>query len=158
MINNFPSIRDGPTLHIMPKKNTREKTKKAKGQSLKSKLRDDILQMLHEYPGASFTIPQITKKLGLKKRDDIKQATLQVYQMEDDGLSKSENNSHFGLAQSGNGIIGIVDHVSSRFAYIRIGVDQDDVLIKGRDLQRRSRWRLRQDHSSSDTTRRSPGG
>ncbi len=116
------------------KKNTREKKKKAKGQSVKSRLRDEIIQLIQQHPDKTYTIPQITKKLGLKKRDDIKQATLLVYQLEDDGALKSIDNARFGIAGDDTGLVGVVDHVSSRFAYIKLGPDRQDIFIKAKDL------------------------
>lgn len=120
----------------MAKRNTKEKkTKKAKGKALKNVLRDSILELFHEQPGKAYSIKQITKKIGLKKREDIKQATLIIYQLEDDEVIKPLRNGSYAMAKAENEIVGIVDHVSSRFAYVKIGEDQEDVFIKTKDLR-----------------------
>jgi ribonuclease R len=116
------------------KKNTREESKKAKTKSLKTLFKNSILEIFEENPGRSFTMKLIFKKLGLKKRDDIKQATLALYQLEDDGVIKSDNNTHFMSTKTEQAITGIVDHVSSRFAYIKTAADEQDIYIKSRDL------------------------
>jgi ribonuclease R len=132
----------------MSKKVNREKDKKTKTRSLVDRLRETIVSLLAE--GRTYTTKQLIKKLSLKKRDDIKQATHLLFELEDDGVIRELNNGSYGLARGQNtpakgngaasgastaeGITGIVDHVSSRFAYIRIGKDQEDVYVKPRDL------------------------
>lgn len=117
----------------MGKKRKTEKNKKDKGATLANLLREKILQLITQ-PGKAYTTAQIIKKLGLKKRDDIKQATLIIYQLEDDGVIKELSNGSYTSNQKSEEITGIVDHVSSRFAYVKIGEGRDDVYIKGRDL------------------------
>jgi ribonuclease R len=116
------------------KKRTSEKKQKTKGKSLKSILRDEILEVFNTFPGNAFTIKQVAKRLGLKKRDDIKQATFAMYELEDDEILKSIKDGNFVLNRQEGDLIGIVDHVSSRFAYIKTGEDRQDVYVKGRDL------------------------
>ncbi|HYF68586.1 MAG TPA: ribonuclease R [Ohtaekwangia sp.] len=118
----------------MAKKNTIEKTKKAKGKELKKQLRDSVLQIFHEQPGKGYSIKQIIKRLGLKKREDIKQATFVVYDLEDDQVIKPLSNGAFTLGKTEDAVTGIVDHVSSRFAYVKIGEGREDIYIKARDL------------------------
>ncbi len=116
------------------KRTAREQSKRSRAQSQKTVLRESILGILREYPGKPATIKQISKKLGLKKREDIKQATLVLYQLEDDAIISSNDKGGYFLAGSQESITGIVDHVSSRFAYVKIGEDRPDVYIKARDL------------------------
>jgi len=118
------------------KRTKREQSKKSRTKSLKSVLQDSILQILNENPGRSISAKQITRKLGLKKREDIKQATLLLYRLEDDGVIASDDRGNYGLATGSTEgeITGVVDHVSSRFAYVKIGEDRQDVFIKSKDL------------------------
>lgn len=115
------------------KRTSRENTKKAKGKSIKKQLRDSILELFQNQPGRSFSMKQIIKSLGLKKREDIKLATLTLYQLEDDEVLKEDNGS-FSTVQEMGDLVGIVDHVSSRFAYVKLGEGQTDVHIKAKDL------------------------
>jgi ribonuclease R len=119
-----------------PRRKSGEKEKKAKGKgkSIKTSLRGSILEVFSAFPGKAFTIREISKKLGLKKRDDIKQATFKVYELEDDEVLKSVGNGKFVTNRPEGDVVGIVDHVSSRFAYIKIAEEQQDVYVKGKDL------------------------
>jgi len=106
--------------------------KKEKGQS--SGLRENILSVLNENPGKAYSVKQLAKKLVLKKRDDIKKAALLLEMLEEDGHVKLLNNGSYASNTKQKELSGIVDHVSSRFAYIRIGADKEDVFVKPRDL------------------------
>ena len=117
----------------MGKKRKTEKNKKEKGKALANQLREKILELI-SLPGKAFTTAQIIKKLGLKKRDDIKQATLIIYQLEDDGMLQELSNGSYKSNQKSEELTGIVDHVSSRFAYVKIGEGRPDIYVKGRDL------------------------
>lgn len=118
----------------MSKKKKETKTKKAKGKEQKKQLRNILLELLNSHAGKAYNLKQIIKKLGLKKQDDIKEATLALYQLEDDGSIKQLNNGSFISDQKAEELTGIVDHVSSRFAYVKIGHDREDIFIKARDL------------------------
>lgn len=112
------------------------KKRKSKGSTatFKQQFESGILSVLNETPGRAYSIKQIAKKLGLKKRDDIKAMTLSVYELEDAGKIKELSNGTYATVQKGKTLTGIVDHVSSRFAYVSVGEDRPDVYIKARDL------------------------
>jgi ribonuclease R len=118
-----------------PARPAEPKKKRTAPKSLKSILRDSIVEIFNEDATRDYTIKQLSKKLGLKKREDIKQATLILYQLEDDGIITSKQGL-FSLifSDSGEAQIGIVDHVNSRFAYIKVGSDQKDIYVKAKDL------------------------
>jgi len=117
----------------MPKKNKKQEGKKTKAKDLKKNLRSTILDLLNSNAGKVYKVNQITQRLRLKKREDIKLATLAIYELEDNNLIKQIDGS-FTSNQEQEELIGIVDHVSSRFAYIRLGADKTDIFIKARDL------------------------
>ncbi len=117
----------------------KSRTGKPKGKILKDAYRDYVIDIFHNNPGQAFTLKEISKRLGLKKREDIKQATFAVYGLEDDEVIKALDHGQFvlneeGAVGEGNGLVGIVDHVSSRFAYVKLAEDRQDVYIKARDL------------------------
>jgi ribonuclease R len=60
--------------------------------------------------------------------------TFSVYDLEEAGKIMQLGTGTYASAQKGKEIIGVVDHVSSRFAYVAIGEDRPDVYIKARDL------------------------
>jgi ribonuclease R len=118
----------------MSKKKKETKTKKSKGRELKKQFRDSILELLSSQAGKAFSIKQLIKKFSLKKRDDIKEATLAVYALEDEGAIKQLNNGNFVSDRQAEEFTGVVDHVSSRFGYVKIGGDKQDIFVKARDL------------------------
>lgn len=110
------------------------KTKAPKGKSLKNIWQGAILQLLDTAPGKAYSMKQLLKKLGLKKREDIKQATHLIYQLADDERIKELSNGSYITNRQREELTGIVDHVSSRFAYVRLGADKEDVFVKARDM------------------------
>lgn len=112
----------------------RKKTKPSSSASNKKQYESDILSVLNETPGRAFSIKQIARKLVLKKRDEIKALTFSALDLEEQGKIKQLSNGTYTSAQKEKTITGVVDHVSSRFAYVKIGEDRPDVYIKDRDL------------------------
>ena len=110
------------------------KSKAPKGKSLKNAWQGAILQLLDSAPGKAYSMKQLLKKLGLKKREDIKQATHLIYQLADDERIKELSNGSYITNREREELTGIVDHVSSRFAYVRLGADKEDVFVKSRDM------------------------
>lgn len=116
----------------MSKKRKEKPAKNGKDQS--AKITQAIFALLDSNPGKAFSIKQIAKKLVLKKRDDVKQATQLIYKLKDQEKIRQLSNGNYTSNRKTAEITGIVDHVSSRFAYIRIGEDRPDVFVKSRDL------------------------
>jgi exoribonuclease R len=79
-------------------------------------------------------LKQIVKKLGLKKKDDIKMlGHLIDDHLETERIQETKDGS-YKTNHVEEEITGVVDHVSSRFAYVKIGKDEPDIFIKGSDL------------------------
>lgn len=83
------------------------------------------------------TIRQMARKLGLKKKEEVKLLSRKVFELEVEGTLEELSNGRYRMIESGdsNGITGIVDHVSSRFAYVKLGDGKEDVYIKAKDLK-----------------------
>lgn len=116
----------------------KKKLKSSKEKNPPSQIQAAIMTLLSDPRGRGLTLQQIVKKLGLKKKDDIKRTGLVVDQLENDGTIQRLKNGSFIAERSadakGEEQTGIVDHVSSRFAYVKIGGDRKDIYITGRDL------------------------
>src|SRR5690606_17608573 len=82
----------------------------------------------------AFSIKQLARKLGLKKKVDIKQATLAVQDLASRKKLRQLANGNYAVLQEVQEAVGQVDHVSSRFAYIELGPDQPDIYVKASDL------------------------
>jgi ribonuclease R len=120
--------------HKSKKTNKETKPKKTKGKDFKKQLQSSILSMLDNADGKGYSLKQIIKKLGLKKHDDIKQATILIYQFEEDDRIRVLKNGDYITNRQKEELTGIVDHVNARFAYVRIGEGKDDVYIKAKDM------------------------
>ncbi|MEO8471313.1 MAG: ribonuclease R [Chryseolinea sp.] len=112
----------------------KKKEKNKKNDDKQSEFQSAILSMLNDGSGKAYSLKHIVKKLGLKKRDDIKAAGLILDELQDNERIQQLSNGSFKTNQKQRELTGIVDHVSSRFAYVKLGKDQPDIFIKGRDL------------------------
>lgn len=113
----------------------RKKTKGSPDKSIIGKMKSEIHELFDNNPGKAYSIKQIAKKVGLKKRDDIKAATFIIFELEESGKIQELSNGAYATKQSGGSqTTGIVDHVNARFAYVRIGEGKKDVYVKTRDL------------------------
>lgn len=120
----------------MSKKNkkddrTRRKDKKEQGKT--GQVRSNILALLDDPKGRGLTLNQLIRKLGLKKKDDIKKATRYLDELVEDDRIKQLSNGSYTSNRRSEEFVGVVDHVSSRFAYVNIGQDKD-IYVKASDL------------------------
>lgn len=108
---------------------------KANADNRVSQIRQSIIDLLSAVPGRAYSVKQIIKKLGIKKRDDEKAATILIYALEEDGKIKElANGTYASEKEAVSQTTGIVDHVNPRFAYVRIGEGKSDIYVKTRDL------------------------
>jgi ribonuclease R len=129
------------------KKEERSKSKKKKNKDQAGKIYAQILSVLDEQAGRGITLKQIVKKLNIKKKEDIKKAGYFLDDLVEEGRVKLLNNGSYIMGGSssrsaarsggrgGEEFQGIVDHVNSRFAYVKIGEDRDDIYVKTQDLR-----------------------
>jgi ribonuclease R len=115
------------------KKEDRSKHKEKKNKNQSGQLRSNILALIEDPNGKGLTLKQLIKKLSLKKKEDIKKAAEYIGDLLEDGRIKQLNNGGYATAKTAKEHQGIVDHVSSRFAYVNIG-EEMDVYVKGSDL------------------------
>lgn len=111
-----------------------KKSKNKKGSDVRASLRSAILGILEDGSEKAFTFKQLVKKLSLKKKDDIKIAGQILDQLEEDEHIHQLADGSFKSRRVQNEITGILDHVSSRFGYVKLGNGQPDIFVKGRDL------------------------
>ena len=115
----------------MSKKN---KSKDKSGKELRNQLESALLALLDQSQGKAFSLKQIVKKLNLKKKDDIKMlGHLIDDHLETERIQEAKDGSYQSNRVEEE-ITGVVDHVSSRFAYVKIGKDEPDIFVKGSDL------------------------
>jgi ribonuclease R len=93
-----------------------------------------ILTLLDGTAGKAYSFKQIVQKIGIKKKDDIKAAGQVLDALYEDGRVTQTSSGNYKSTRTEQELTGIVDHVSSRFAYVRIGEDRADIYVKGTDL------------------------
>lgn len=117
----------------MGKRKKKKAGKKSAGKGT-VKLKDRLLTFLKEHPGSAFSLNQLFQKLTIKKRDDKKQAKFHLEEFADENKITRLQDGKYSAGGSSASLVGIVDHVSSRFAYVVLGEDQPDVYVKARNL------------------------
>jgi ribonuclease R len=114
-------------------KKRKSNNNKDKGEK-RSVLQKQILSFLENSNEKTYSFKKLVQKLHLKKKDDIKVAGQIVDELMQSDRIQQINNGSFKGNRSQKELTGIVDHVSSRFAYIKVGGDQPDIFVKGKDL------------------------
>lgn len=112
----------------------KKKTKDKSGNEKRTKLETALISLLEQSNGKAYSLKQIIKKLTLKKKEDIKFAGQLLDQLVEGERIQQLPNGSYKSDRKEEELTGVVDHVSSRFAYVKLGNDQTDVFIKGRDL------------------------
>lgn len=115
------------------KKETRTNKKQQKEKTQSGRQQRNILSILDAKPGQSLTLTQIIRKSGAKKKEDLKKIERFIDTMLQSGRIKQLSNGSFVSHREEEEYAGVVDHVSSRFAYVDIG-EEDDIYIKSKDL------------------------
>ena len=112
----------------------KKKSKDKSGKEQRSQLETALLTLLDQSQGKSYSLKQIVKKLSLKKKDDIKMlGHLIDDHLETERIQEVKDGSYKSNRVEEE-ITGVVDHVSSRFAYVKIGNDEADIFVKANDL------------------------
>ena len=115
------------------KREQRSKSKKKKNKDQVGKLRATIQNLLDEQADRGLSLKQIIRKIGLKKKEDLKKAGQYIDELEESGSIKQIDNGNYVSNRTSQEYTGVVDHVNSRFAYVNIGADQD-IYVKTNDL------------------------
>ncbi len=114
----------------------KEKEKKVKKE--KAGVQSTLLSFLEDQVGKAYSPDQLIKKLGLKKKELIKDFYRKLDELEDEGaieqLSNGSYKSKKRTTSAAAAITGIVDHVNARFAYVVTGEEGKDVYVATADL------------------------
>ena len=117
------------------KREERSRHKQKKTKAHVGKWRSAILTLLDEHPDRGFSLNQIIQKIRIKKKEDIKKAAQYIDELVEGGKIKAVDGKFIGRGARGSKeIIGVVDHVNARFAYVNTGEEQD-VYVKTQDLR-----------------------
>lgn len=115
------------------KKETRTRNKQHKEERQTARNQEAILELLDANPRKGLTFAQIIKKIGAKRKDTVRKVERFLERLLDSNRIKLLKNGSYASNRSDTGLTGVVDHVSSRFAYVDIGEEQD-IFVKTKDL------------------------
>lgn len=115
------------------KKEVRTRKKQLKEKTQTTRYKQIILDLLDANPRRGLTLPQIVRKTGARKKEDLKKVERFLESLLDSGRIQELSNGSYVSRPKTQVYTGVVDHVSSRFAYVDIGEEQD-VYIKTKDL------------------------
>lgn len=111
-----------------------KKTNNKSGKDQRKELESAIISLLDQSQGKGYSLKQLVKKLSLKKKDDIKMlGQILDANVESERILELSEGSYKSNRKEEE-LTGTLDHVSSRFGYVRLGNDQPDIYIKDRDL------------------------
>ena len=118
----------------MSKKKFKEKKSK-KEKEQKSSIHKAVVKLLNESPGKAFDFKQIARKIGAKNKLANREIFETLESLTEEGRIRLLPNGSYASTKKTESIVGIVDHVNPRFAYVATGIpDQKDIYIKSRDM------------------------
>jgi len=118
----------------MSKKKFKEKKEK-KNKKEKGGMYSSLLVLLDEMAGKAYSVQQLVKKLGLKKKNLIEDLYKILDALEEEGKIERLSNGHYKTTRASKSITGIVDHVNVRFAYVATGQEgMKDIYVRTSDL------------------------
>jgi len=115
--------------------NKRKKRKSGKSAGITEKLKARILSLLNAHIDRAYTPKQVTKKLGFKRKDYNREIPQVLGLLEKEGKIEHLKNGSYKTTRQPEFIVGKVDHVNPRFAYIVTPEGQEDIYVKTQDLK-----------------------
>ncbi len=113
----------------------RNKSKSGKADEIKDKLSHKIAGLLNANFDKAYSVSQITKKLGFRRKDYNREIPFVVNLLEKQGkISMLSNGSYKGNHEP-DFVVGKVDHVNARFAYVITPDEEEDIYIAAKDLK-----------------------
>ena len=113
----------------------RKKQKAGKSENIKEKLSQKIVNLLNSNSQRAYSVSQITKKLGFRRKDYNREIPFVVNLLEKEGRIHALSNGSYKSAREPEFITGKVDHVNQRFAYVIPNDGSEDVYISGNDMK-----------------------
>lgn len=115
------------------KKFIKEKEKRNKKET--GGMYNSLMSLLEEMAGKAYSVPQLVKKLGLKKKTLIEDLYKLLDSLEEEGAVEQLSSGQYKSSRKSKSFTGIVDHVNPRFAYVATGEEgKKDIYIRTQDL------------------------
>ena len=109
---------------------------KAPGRSTTSpaQIKESVLQLFRQQSGKPLSIRQMIQTLGLRDKKSKNLVSEVAFRLEDEGIVSRNRDGRFVSQQMPSALVGVVDHVNSRFAYVVCEELDEDVYVKTEDL------------------------
>src|SRR5882724_4317176 len=118
----------------MSKKKFKEKKSK-KEKEQKGSIHNAVVKLLNENLGKTLDFKQIARKVGAKNNLANNEIFETLDSLLEAGRIRQLSNGGYASTKKSDSIVGKVDHVNPRFAYITTGIEgQKDIYVKTRDL------------------------
>lgn len=113
----------------------RNKQKAGKSENIKEKLSQKIINLLNSNSQKGYSVSQISKKLGFRRKDYNREIPFVVKELEKEGHINALSNGSYKSAREPEFIVGKVDHVNQRFAYVIPSDGTEDIYVSANDLK-----------------------
>lgn len=115
------------------KKFKTEKEKRTKNEQ--GGMHSSLMTLLEEMSGKAYSVQQIVKKLGLKKKALIEDLYKILDALEEEGKVEQLSSGQYKSSHQSKSVTGMVDHVNPRFAYVVTGEEgKKDLYVRTQDL------------------------
>lgn len=112
----------------------RKQKKSGKSGNIKEKLTARILSLLNNNYNKVYTASQVAKKLGYRRKDYNREIPYVLTDLHKQGKIIQLTNGSYKSQSEAEFLIGKLDHVNPRFAYLLTPDDKEDVYIKAQDI------------------------
>ncbi len=117
---------------------SKKQFKKVKEKRVKKEqggMYNSLMTLLEEMSGKAYSVQQLVRKLGLKKKSLIEDLYKILNSLQEEGQVEQLNSGQYKSSRKSKTVTGIVDHVNPRFAYVVTGEEgKKDIYIRTQDL------------------------
>lgn len=117
---------------------SKKEFKKVKEKRVKKEqggMYNSLMTLLEEMSGKAYSVQQLVRKLGLKKKSLIEDLYKILDSLQEEGQVEQLNSGQYKSSRKSKTVTGIVDHVNPRFAYVATGEEgKKDIYIRTQDL------------------------
>ncbi|MEQ8415056.1 MAG: ribonuclease R [Imperialibacter sp.] len=123
----------------MSKKNNKKRKNSGESPGRKTisagQIKESVLHLFRQQSGKPWSIRQMIQTLGVRDKKSKNLVSEVAFRLEDEGIISRNRDGRFVSQQMPSALVGVVDHVNSRFAYIICAELDDDVYVKTDDLE-----------------------
>ena len=125
----------GKIKNIIMSKKQFKKVKEKRVKKEQGGMYNSLMTLLEEMSGKAYSVQQLVRKLGLKKKSLIEDLYKILDSLQEEGQVEQLDSGQYKSSRTSKTVTGIVDHVNPRFAYVVTGeAGKKDIYIRTQDL------------------------